>query len=334
MPAPASDLLPARAKRLRALIRPETLDVLNWDEKSRILRPSPDPPFLGMHICVRSGCWAAARKTDLGLCSACRSSWKRSGKTPEDFLATEPKQISNISGGCAVPKCRRPWTSSRTQMCMRHRELFTRLGRPPLEEFFADPRVRPLPGFGLCSVDACHRHQANSSNAFCPPHWVRWQEAQVPDADFERWCRTEPGTSESTALSLRGLPGLVTAEILYVLQARTDAEVKTPPVLLRGVVRHLREQRVEQFDDVQVPRNTHLAGMANRMRRALAAAVSTPELEQIKDVWNMGAFGLGQWRKMDFTPLHQEWMRRACKTWVLDEIPRRYGKNIPNSLST
>ncbi|MFF9914856.1 hypothetical protein [Streptomyces sp. NPDC013457] len=26
-------------------------------------------------------------------------------------------------------------------------------------------------------------------------------------------------------------------------------------------------------------------------------------------------------------------MRRACKTWVLDEIPRRYGKNIPNGLS-
>ncbi|MET9517998.1 site-specific integrase [Streptomyces sp. NPDC002994] len=130
-----------------------------------------------------------------------------------------------------------------------------------------------------------------------------------------------------------GLPVLVTAEILYVLQARTDAEVKTPPLLLRGVVRHLREQCVEQFDDVQVPRDTHLAGMANRMRRTLAAAVSTPELEQIKDVWNMGAFGLGQWRKMDFTPLHQEWMRQACKTWVLDEIPRRYGKNIPNSLS-
>ncbi|MCZ9346202.1 hypothetical protein NGM37_51685, partial [Streptomyces sp. TRM76130] len=92
-------------------------------------------------------------------------------------------------------------------------------------------------------------------------------------------------------------------------------------------------QRVEQFDDVQVPRNTHLSGMANRMCRTLAAAVSTPELEQIKDVWNMGAFGLGQWRKMDFTPLHQAWMRRACKTWVLDEIPRRYGKNIPNGIS-
>ncbi|MFF8604083.1 hypothetical protein ACF065_33835 [Streptomyces sp. NPDC015232] len=75
---------------------------------------------------------------------------------------------------------------------------------------------------------------------------MRWQEAQVPDADFEEWCRTEPGTAESTALSLRGLPALVTAEILYVLQARTDAEVKTPPVLLRGIVRHLREQRVEQ----------------------------------------------------------------------------------------
>lgn len=152
VPAPASDLLPARTKRPRALIRPETLDVLHWDEKSRILRPSPDHPFLGMHICARSGCWAAARKTELGLCSACRSVWKRSGKTPEDFLASEPKQISNISGGCAVPKCRRPWTSSRTQMCMRHRELFTRLGRPPRWRSSS-----PTPAFARCRASACAR---------------------------------------------------------------------------------------------------------------------------------------------------------------------------------
>ncbi|MBV1957248.1 MULTISPECIES: tyrosine-type recombinase/integrase [Streptomyces] len=333
VPAPASDLLPARAERLRELIRPETLEMLNWDETSQVLRPSPDHPFLGMNICARQGCWAAARKTELGLCSGCRSSWKRSGKMPEEFLATEPKQISNTSGGCGVPKCQRPWTSSRTQMCMRHRELFVKLGRPPLKEFLAHSRVRPLPGHGLCSVNACHRHRANGSNLCCPPHWVRWKEAQARGTDFEQWCRTEPGSSETTAVSLRGLPALVTVEVLYALQARTDAETKSPPILLRALVQRLREQQVPQFDDVEITPNTHIAGMANGMRRVLAAAVSTPELEQIKDVWNMGVFGLGQWRKLDFTPLHQEWMRRACKTWVLDEIPRRYGKNIPNSLS-
>jgi hypothetical protein len=37
VPAPASDLLPARADRLRELIRPKTLGVLNWDEVSQIL---------------------------------------------------------------------------------------------------------------------------------------------------------------------------------------------------------------------------------------------------------------------------------------------------------
>ncbi|MEK8173990.1 hypothetical protein NKH77_48710 [Streptomyces sp. M19] len=83
-----------------------------------------------------------------------------------------------------------------------------------------------------------------------------------------------------------------------------------------------------------MPRNTHLVGMANRMRHMLAAAVSTPELEQIKDVWNMGAFGLGQWRRMDFTPLHQEWMRRACKTWVLDEIPVATARTSPTASPT
>ncbi|MEK8173989.1 hypothetical protein NKH77_48705 [Streptomyces sp. M19] len=151
VPAPASDLLPARAKRLRALIRPETLDVLHWDERSRILRPSPDHPFLGMHICARSGCWAAARNTDLGLCSACRGSWKRSGKTPEDFLATEPKQISNISGGCAVPKCRRPGRRpARRCAC----------GTASCSQGWGARRWRsssPTPAFARCLASACAR---------------------------------------------------------------------------------------------------------------------------------------------------------------------------------
>lgn len=333
VPPPASDLLPAREKRLRELIRPETLQLLNWDETLQVVRPSPDHPFLGLKICSRPGCWAAARKTELWLCSACRSRWKRSGKSIEDFLVTEPKTVTGMSGACVVPECERPWTSSRTQMCKRHREQFKDQGFPPLEVFFTSPRVKPLPGLGPCAVDACHRLRASSSHAFCLAHWARWKEAAARGQDFETWCRSEPGSAESTAVSLRGLPSLVVAEVLYALQVRTDAQVKTLPMQLRSIVQHLREQRVEQLDDVQVRPNTKLSGTASKMRKAIAAGVSTPELEQIKDVWNMGAFGLGQWRKLDFTPLIQEWMRRACKAWVLDEIPRRYGKNIPNSLS-
>ncbi|MFP1627745.1 tyrosine-type recombinase/integrase [Streptomyces sp. 5K101] len=333
VPPPASDLLPARANRLRELIRPETLTLLNWDDTFQVLRPSPDHPFLGLVICARPGCWAQARRTELWLCSACRSRWKRTGQPIEEFLASQPKVISGTSGACAVPKCERPWTSSRTQLCSWHREQFKKQGCPPLEEFFAHPRVKPMPGFGPCSVDACHRMRSTSSKAFCPPHWVRWKDAEARGSNFETWCRTEPGTAESTAVSLRGLAPLVVTEVLYVLQARTDAEVKTPPMQLRSIVQHLREQRVEQFTDIQVRPNTKVSGTVNKMRQLIAAGVSTPELEQIKDVWNMGAFGLGQWRRLDFTQLLQEWMRRACKAWVLDEIPRRYGKNIPNSLS-
>ncbi|MCX2970408.1 MULTISPECIES: hypothetical protein [Streptomyces] len=107
---------------------------------------------------------------------------------------------------------------------------------------------------------ADRRHRGAGGQRRRPPGAARRLLRPAPVALLA----TEPGTAESTALSPRGLPAPVTAEILYVLQARTDAEVKTPPVLLRGVVRHLREQRVEQFDDILVPRNTHLAGMIHR----------------------------------------------------------------------
>lgn len=333
VPPPASDLLPARARRLWELIRPETLEVLNWDETTKVLRPSPEHPFLGLRICSRVGCLAQARRSELGLCSACRGRWKRSGKSFEDFVASDPKILTGASGDCGVPKCGRPWTSSRTQMCEWHRELFKKLGEPPLQEFFTHPRVQPLPHLGHCAVDACHRMRPSPAHLFCLAHWPRWKEAAGRGADSETWCRMEPGSSESTAVSLRGLPPLVVAEILYVLQARTDTEVRTSAMLLRSIVQHLREQQVEQFDDIRVTPNTKLSGAVGKMRLLIETGCTTPELEQIKDVWNMGAFGLGQWRRLDFTQLHQEWMRRACKAWVLDEIPRRYGKNIPNSLS-
>ncbi|BDM70151.1 hypothetical protein HEK616_36380 [Streptomyces nigrescens] len=105
---------------------------------------------------------------------------------------------------------------------MRHRELFTKLGQPRVEEFFAPPHVRPLPGFGLCSVEACHRHRANSSNLCCSPHWVRWKEAQA--------------------------------------RRRLRAVVPAPSSPGHRPAR--AAQRVEQFDDLQVRRNTQDENLA------------------------------------------------------------------------
>ena len=40
---------------------------------------------------------------------------------------------------------------------------------------------------------------------------------------------------------------------------------------------------------------------------------TTPEEERVKDVWDLGVFGLGEMRAMDFTQLHQRWLRESVK---------------------
>jgi hypothetical protein len=50
------------------------------------------------------------------------------------------------------------------------------------------------------------------------------------------------------------------------------------------------------------------------LQRALEIAMiaarrltTTPEEERVKDVWDLGVFGLGEKRSIDFTHRHQRW---------------------------
>ena len=41
----------------------------------------------------------------------------------------------------------------------------------------------------------------------------------------------------------------------------------------------------------------------------------------------MGVFGRGR-KRLDFTVIHQPWLRNATKQWVLEELPLRRGPNV------
>jgi hypothetical protein len=48
-----------------------------------------------------------------------------------------------------------------------------------------------------------------------------------------------------------------------------------------------------------------------------------PEEERVKDVWDLGVFGLGEKRAIDFTHLHQRWLRDAAKGYTIERLVHR-----------
>ena len=50
---------------------------------------------------------------------------------------------------------------------------------------------------------------------------------------------------------------------------------------------------------------------------------TTPEEERARDVWDLGVFGLGEKRSIDFTRLHQRWLRGAAKGYTIERLAHR-----------
>ena len=218
-------------------------------------------------------------------------------------------------------------------MCERHWAQYRRVGATSLEEFLARPDVVPAPHPGWCSVVACHRKR-KGRRWFCAGHHWRWgqRHQRGEPADLEQFCRTSSGIAGGTTVSLRGLPDLVVVQLLYAVQQRLARKVRLKPSEFRQLCDDARSQQITTLDELVARPNTLSIGIVRTMNDDVRRGLSTPELEQLKDVWDMEVFGLGKGRRMDFTGLRQEWLRRAAKTWAVDAIPRRYGKNVPNAL--
>jgi integrase len=330
--APEADRVPAAQDRLRRLLSPEFLAELRWDEDGKIVRPSPAHSLLGYRACQVRDCDGPA-KTASALCRSCTTRWERGGLGVETFLATAQKIAAGSTEPCAVAGCPCDWASCRKRVCERHWAQYERVKASSIEEFLARSDVVPAPHPGWCSVVACHRKR-KGRRLFCAGHHWRWdmRHQRGEPADFETFCRTSSSIATGTTVSLRGLPDLVVVQLLYAVQQRLARKVRLGPSDFRQICNDARAQQIRTLDDLVMRPNTKLIGIVRTMNDDVRRGLSTPELEQLKDVWDMEVFGLGKGRRMDFTGLRQEWLRRAAKTWVVEAIPRRYGKNIPNAL--
>ena len=282
-------VLDAQAVRLAVLVDPRFLAECGWDLTGQVLAPPPDHPQLG---------------------------W-----TPPAGPARAAASVTS----CVVPGCSRPPGSH--GLCRAHRSRQVLRGIS-VEEFAADPARHALARFGPCLVTACPRDRSGGRVAYCEPHQSRWTRDRRADTglDEARWRRTTSPVVVTGQVSLAGLPPLITAQVLYGLQQRTRSGAHTRVQMLRMVVEDLRHAQADSVHATAPP------GMGREKRTVLTAlarhaalALSDPETEKAKDVWELAVFGLAG--RLRFTTISQPWLREAAKRWAADELPRRRGDN-------
>lgn len=308
---------------------PEFLTSAGWNQSTETLAPPPDHPLLGFRPCVVHGCGCEALPD--GLCATCLRAYRGSGAGWEEFVAAGPvrkkKRVGEVI--CAVRGCPRP---AGGRLCAVHNYHCRRLGLS-LMEFVDHPAAQPLPGFGECQVAVCDR-RANGRRGLCRPHDMRWwtQRREGVVVDFESWCRTASPMVSGHQVVLRGLRSRVQAEILFGVQHRCERDTITYLYQLRIFARRLLGQgtvAITDFDVDLVPR--HVRPLVEQFQEAVSVTSAAPDGEHDKDIWDMRVFGHGR-KRMDFTVIHQPWLRYAIKDWVLEELPVRRGPNVVAAL--
>ena len=322
---PAAD----SAARLEALLDEGFLAGIGWDSQTMMLSLPASHPELGWPVCQVPGCdgIAETRKGATSLCAACAHYMARTGAS--EVPAACAKTYTIGVGRCAVG-CPRPWESRRRPLCAAHDHQQREVLKVTVGAFLARPEVVPLPGLGPCRVLACPRLRYSGRSLFCKAHLRRWRQAARTDPrpGMEQWCRTEPAVAEAGSISLRGLPRLVVAEILYGLQRRCAEGVKTHRAVLRPLCDDLRRTRAGSIADLAPQGRRQRQYLLRSLADHCRLASSSPDAEQVKDAWDLRVFG--HRGSLDFTVIRLGWLREAAKRWAAEDLPRRTGRNAAN----
>jgi integrase len=294
-----------------------------WDPGSGVLSVRAEHPTLGWAQCRVPDC--DAQSPIGGVCPSCRAVMVAAGS--DELPATSGRSFTGGVGMCAVG-CPRPWESRRRPLCSAHEHQRSDVLGVSVPEFLARGDLRLLPGFGPCRVLACTRLRYSRTSPFCNAHQTRWRLLGENRPAEEAWCRTEPGVAQVGAVSLRALPDLVVAEILFGIQTRSAAGTKTSTAVLRSLADQLRRTQVATISELPIPTRRQNRDLLRSLSAHTRRASTTPAEEQLKDVWDLGVFGYPG--RLDFTPIGHRWLREAAKGWVAEDLPRRRGRNAPN----
>ena len=142
-----------------------------------------------------------------------RAGADRGSRSPSPDLPPLPARVPR----CAVPgmpaRCHRDAGDHVSVACP---AVPPRAAGPAMEQFLADPRVRPLPPLGPCAVAACTR-AADGARGYCNTHYQRWRVAASPTLTLTpgNGRQAESAVAEGGQVSLRGLPPLVVVQVLF-----------------------------------------------------------------------------------------------------------------------
>lgn len=312
--------------RIAALIDPAFLVELGWDAATQLLWLPAEHPLVGRPVCRAEGCATTATTADR-ICASCRRRLAADGLAADE-VALLPARTRPTGGPwpCVVGGCQRTWASPRTGLCRSHQDAAGGLGLD-VEGFLADPQTRPLAALALCEVAACPRQRRHRDGHYCEAHQQRLRQVRTRDGegfDEERWRATEPAVGRGGQISLRGLPALVVAQLLFGLQQRCRVNaVKTKEGDLRAWCNQLRAQQVGTLGDHDLAADADgtLHALVTSVVAHAGRALATPETEVVNDEWDLVVFG--HRGTVSFTRISQRWLREATKRWAADDLPRR-----------
>lgn len=320
-----------RVERMRALCG----DVLaeEWDPERLLVVPRPGGPLTRRERCGVAGCERDQHGAS-PLCSWHIRQFTRSGRgSVDEWLAAGEARLSGqrrmAEEGCVVTgqtgeRCPRP--AGGRGLCHAHGQLWADQQQTGVsfEEFLA--RARPMPGFGPCAAASCYLEAAYKVTRLCRVHYYMWQrEGRPAGRAFDAWVARVRQPANGRVLSLRGLPELVRLELLYAIGRRVAEQIRTGPGNMRAFVDRIREAGVASVLDFDLAGfdpdgNADPARFARFVVDRVRLAYGDAETERHQDRWDLRLFGHSG--HLDFSPIRQDWLRAATKTWASAVLAR------------
>jgi hypothetical protein len=183
-------ILDGAAGRLGRMLDRGFLNEAGWDPRTRVLSLPTQHRLLGRRVCRAGGCVRTVHSGLPAVCHRCFTRLTGLGMNAADIAAAPVlPAVTPRADHCAVSGCQCVPTVRHAVLCEPHAKKF-RLRRPPMsmEQFLADPRVRPLPPMPACQVAACTR-ASDGAGGYCNTHYQRWRTAQhtTPELDHRWW---------------------------------------------------------------------------------------------------------------------------------------------------
>jgi hypothetical protein len=304
-------VLDGAAARLARMLERDFLDEAGWDPRMRVLSLPAQHRLLGRRVCRADGCERSVHSGLPAVCLRCFTRLTGLGLSAAEIAtAARLPAARRRADHCAVPGCQGVPTVRPAVLCEPHARKFrARRPRRSLEQFLADPRVRPFSPMPQCQVAACTR-LADGAGGYCNTHYQRWRTAQrtTPELDRRWWQVRESGVAAPGQVNLRAMPALVVIEVLFGIQQRVRGGAKITDVDLRVLCDALRRQQITSIEAGEVERvlTRPVRSLLNAVTRHVRRALADPGRERAGDSWDLALFG--HRGRLSFTGISQPWL--------------------------